>query len=114
METAEIWSRVSLRIVAPQLGLDEISRRLQTPPKCRSNRSEEKMRARGMWYIVSEIESNRPLIEHIKKMTTFIEEHLAAIKELAKVGYADMACAFATSRGYGSVGIGAGDLAILG
>ena len=72
------------------------------------------MRARGMWYMLSGLEFSRSLIEHIVKLTDFVRDHRVEVKELSKIGSANLSCAFASVDDQSSFCIGSDDLLILG
>lgn len=110
MEKVHKWSQAAIRIIAPDLGVDEVSARLGSQPTHSSGRAEAKFRQRGIWYLRSGLSGGRDLPEHLAILAKFIHDHGIQIRLLAQQFPAEVTCAFAADNGQGSFTIGNGTL----
>jgi hypothetical protein len=105
------WARAAIVIRAPEIGVDEVARRIGAPPRHRGG--ERKMRERGIWYFHSGLDTSHGPREHILVLVDFIRSHMKPLKELARSYPAELSCTFASSAGEGSFMIQADELAVL-
>jgi hypothetical protein len=99
------WATAAIRIMATELTIEGVSKRLGASPRYRFPKAEHKFIERGIWYLWSGLPSGRPLREHIKALTDFIQPRVDSLKQITLVCPAELSCAFASSTGETSFAI---------
>lgn len=102
MKVESHWSRAAIRIFAPQIGVDEVSRQLGVAPRYQFPKREQRFKERGIWYFWSGIGSDEHPRKHISVLIDFIRIHRESLKKLTATCKAEISCAFASKDGQAS------------